>query len=180
MKKIELLKTFHHSLITGLIFGGIILAYLLLIIHPYEKTRTQLDDEIDDLKAQVKEQQVLAPILMDILKRTKIQVPEGLSFPEKTKIARDDTDKIPMVFQDIAQMSNLNLKRFKLDLKSFANDSGLLEVNIVLNGRLFHFQSFLKRLYEVSYVGNIERIIIRTVQGEKDPEFELNVSLARE
>ena len=38
----------------------------------------------------------------------------------------------------------------------------------------------LKRLYEVSYVGNIERIIIRTVQGEKDPEFELNVSLARE
>ena len=180
MKQIELLKTYQRSIITGLVFAGIILTYLVLVIHPYEKTRVSLDQELYVLNERVKEQKALAPILIKLLKRSEIKMPVGLPFPEKKKVTRDGTDRIPMVFQELAQKSNLKLKGFGMDLKSFANDSGFLEVRIVLNGLLSDFQTFIKRLYDVPYVENIERLIIRTVQGEKVPEFELNVSLVRE
>ena len=158
-----------------LVFG-----YFFLIILQKENLRSKLNHTIYDLNSQIKHQQQLAPILVDLLKRTKLQVQKGLTIPEQGRIARDDTDKVPILFRDIARKSGLNLKRFRLDLKSFEANSGFLEVNMVLHGRVSRFQRFLKRLYEVSYVKKIERIIIRTLKGKNFNELELYVTLIRE
>ena len=178
MKKI-IIKKFHRNALIGLMLGAALLAYILFVIYPDGKTRVSLDREINDLSARIEEHKLLAQIFKDLVKSLQLEVPEELSFPEVKQLAQNDTDRIPIVFRQIAQNSNLKLEGFRLDVKSFVNDSGFLQTDVLTKGSYIDFRNFLKNICELPFVENIDRINVRAVQDSEELEFRLYISLTR-
>jgi len=160
--------------------SGILLAFIILLIYPSHKSMADMDLEIKKVKSQIEAQKMLLPVFKDLLKKTHIPIPEGLPFPEKAKIARDDTDKILFLFQKVAQKNNIRIDSIIPDIDSLIDGLGYMDVNIVMRGDLFDWRNFLLQLNEISYIEHVERIQVRTIPGSEDLEFHLKLWLARE
>ncbi|MEA3279217.1 MAG: hypothetical protein U9Q38_01265 [Thermodesulfobacteriota bacterium] len=139
---------------------------------------TELDEQITSLNADIEEQKILYPVFKDLLKKALHKAPEGLPFLEKVKLKRDKTDKIALIFQELAKKSNLKIEEVVTDVDSLIDDSGFLMLNVAVKGDMFDLRNFMVKLGEVQYIEHIERIQIKTV--DKSKEMRLKLWIARE
>jgi len=150
-----------------------ILAFLLLILLPAEKTSAELDQEIDKLNVRVEEQRILTPVFHSLLKRAKTAPPSALPSPEKTKLTHEDMNTLSKVFQDIAARHNLKLEEVKTDVNSMMQDSGYLMMRLRLSGNFYKFRELLVDLESVPSLEHIEEINIRPVKTAREVEIKL-------
>ena len=155
-----------------------ILAFLLLIILPSEKSAKELDQEIAKLSARIEEQRILTPVFHSLLKRSKMAPPSGLPVPERSKLTYGDINTISNVFQDIAARHNLKLEDIKTDVSSMVEDSGYLSMQLRLNGNFYKFREFLVDLGSIPSLEHIEEINIRPLKTSR--ELEIKLWLAQE
>jgi len=155
-----------------------ILAFLLMIIVPSQKTEAELDARIDELKARIEEQRILTPVFHSLLNRAKMASPSELPSPEKTKLTHGDMDEISKVFQDLAARYNLKLEEMATDVNSMMQDSGYLLMRIRLSGDFYRFRDFLIDLGGIPSLEHIEEVDIRSAQKSK--EMWLKIWLAQE
>jgi len=151
-----------------LICAGGILAFILLVIYPYQKTLNDMDMEIRKIRAQTEGQKIFFPVFKELLKRTRIKNPEGLPFPQKEKLSQDDTDRIVPIFQEIAKKSNLKIESIKPNVESLIEGSGYLTMDVVMKGDFFDFRKFFLELESLPYLEHIERLQIRLVEGMRE------------
>jgi Tfp pilus assembly protein PilO len=150
-----------------------VLAFLLLIILPSQKTSAQLDGEIDKLKVRIEEQRILTPVFHSLLKRAKTAPPSALPSPEKAKLTHGDMNSISKVFQDIAMRHNLKLEEIKTDVSSMMEDSGYLMMRLRLSGKFYNFRDFLVDLGSIPSLEHIEEINIRPVKTARELQIKL-------
>ena len=150
-----------------------ILAFLLLILLPAEKTSAELDQEIDKLNVRIEEQRILTPVFHSLLKRAKTAPPSALPSPEKTKLTYEDMNTLSKVFQDIAARHNLKLEEVKTDVNSMMQDSGYLMMRLRLSGNFYKFRELLVDLESVPSLEHIEEINIRPVKTAREVEIKL-------
>ena len=150
-----------------------ILAFLLLILLPAEKTSAELDQEIDKLNVRIEEQRILTPVFHSLLKRAKTAPPSALPSPEKTKLTHEDMNTLSKVFQDIAARHNLKLEEVKTDVNSMMQDSGYLMMRLRLSGNFYKFRELLVDLESVPSLEHIEEINIRPVKTAREVEIKL-------
>ena len=150
-----------------------ILAFLLLILLPAEKTSAELDQEIDKLNVRIEEQRILTPVFHSLLKRAKTAPPSALPSPEKTKLTHEDMNTLSKVFQDIAARHNLKLEEVKTDVNSLMQDSGYLMMRLRLSGNFYKFRELLVDLESVPSLEHIEEINIRPVKTAREVEIKL-------
>jgi len=150
-----------------------ILAFLLLILLPAEKTSAELDQEIDKLNVRIEEQRTLTPVFHSLLKRAKRTPPSALPSPEKTKLTHEDMNTLSKVFQDIAARHNLKLEEVKTDVNSMMQDSGYLMMRLRLSGNFYKFRELLVDLESVPSLEHIEEINIRPVKTAREVEIKL-------
>ncbi|MGD9123206.1 MAG: hypothetical protein PVG59_21175 [Desulfobacterales bacterium] len=155
-----------------------ILAFVLLIILPSEKSAKELDQEIETLSARIEEQRILTPVFHSLLKRSKMAPPSDLPVPERTKLTYGDINTISNVFQDIAARHNLKLEDIKTDVGSMVQDTGYLSMQLRLNGNFYKFRDFLVDLGSIPSLEHIEEINIRPLKTSR--ELEINLWLAQE
>jgi Tfp pilus assembly protein PilO len=155
-----------------------VLAFLLLIILPSQKTSAQLDREIDELNVRIEEQRILTPVFHSLLKRAKTAPPSALPSPEKTKLTHGDMNSISKEFQDIAMRHNLKLEEVKTDVSSMMEDTGYLMMRIRLTGDFYKFRDFLVDLGSIPSLEHIEEINIRPVKTAR--ELQIKLWLAQE
>ncbi len=172
------LKLQFHSIITYVLCGVGLLFLLLIAIFPRYITLTELDEQITSLNADIEEQKILYPVFKNLLKKARARAPEGLPFPKKVKLERDKTDKIALIFQELAKKSNLEFEEVITDVDSLIDDSGSLMLNVIMKGDMFDLRNFMVRLGEVQYIEHIERVQIRTL--DKNKEIRLKLWIARE
>ncbi len=162
-----------------LICAGILFVFIILLVYNH-KYLADMDLEIKKINSQIEAQTILLPVFKDLLKKTRLKTPEGLPFPEKAKIARDDIDGISFVFQEIAQRNNLKIDSMIPDIDSLIGGFGYIKMNIIMQGDFFDLRNFMLQLSEIPYIEQIERIQIRTIEESEDIEFHLKLWLARE
>ena len=150
-----------------------VLAFLLLIILPSQKTSAQLDREIDELNVRIEEQRILTPVFHSLLKRAKMAPPSALPSPEKTKLTHDGMNTISKVFQDIAVRHNLTLEEVKTDVSSMMEDSGYLMMRLRLSGNFYKFRDFLVDLGSIPSLEHIEEISIRPMKTARELRIKL-------
>jgi Tfp pilus assembly protein PilO len=150
-----------------------VLAFLLLIILPSQKTSAQLDREIDELNVRIEEQRILTPVFHSLLKRAKTAPPSALPSPEKTKLTHGDMNSISKEFQDIAMRHNLKLEEVKTDVSSMMEDTGYLMMRIRLTGDFYKFRDFLVDLGSIPSLEHIEEINIRPVKTARELQIKL-------
>lgn len=155
-----------------------ILAFLLLIILPSEKSAKELDAEIAKLNARIEEQRILTPVFHSLLKRSKMGPPSDLPVPERTKLTHGDINTISSVFQDIAARHNLILEDIKTDVSSMVQDTGYLAMQLRLNGNFYKIRDFLVDLGSIPSLEHIEEISIRPLKTSR--ELEIKLWLAQE
>ena len=150
-----------------------ILAFVLLIILPSEKSAKELDQEIEKLNARIEEQRILTPVAHSLPKRIKMTPPSDLPVPERTKLTYGDINSISNVFQDIAARHNLQLEDIKTDVSSMVQDSGYLSMQLRLNGNFYKFRDFLVDLGSIPSLEHIEEINIRPLKTSRVLEIKL-------
>lgn len=150
-----------------------ILAFMLLIILPSEKSSKELDLEISKLNARMEEQRILTPVFHSLLKRSKIAPPSDLPVPERTKLTYGSINTISNVFQDIAARHNLKLEEIKTDVGSMVQDTGYLSMQLRLNGDFYKFREFLVDLGSIPSLEHIEEINIRPLESIRELDIKL-------
>ena len=156
-----------------------ILGFVLVRILPNQGALEKIDQNINSLKNQMEKKTILTPLYADIQKRVRYQSPNGLPFPQSQKLTSDDMDRIPLVFQDIAQKSHLELALFEPDINTFVDGSGQLKINLLFKGEYSDFRTFLIELIKIPYLAEIEWLHIQRTQGAKKLELGLRVLLAQ-
>ena len=150
-----------------------ILAFMLLIILPSEKSARELDQEISKLNARMEEQRILTPVFQSLLKRSKMAPPSDLPVPERTKLTYGSINTISNVFQEIAARHNLKLEEIKTDVGSMVQDTGYLSMQLRLNGDFYKFREFLVDLGSIPSLEHIEEINIRPLQSTRELDIKL-------
>lgn len=150
-----------------------ILAFILLIILPSEKSSKELDQEISKLNARMEEQRILTPVFHSLLKRSKMAPPSDLPVPERKKLTYGSINTISNVFQDIAARHNLKLEEIKTDVGSMVQDTGYLSMQLRLNGDFYKFRDFLVDLGSIPSLEHIEEINIRPLKSTRELDIKL-------
>ena len=154
------------------------LAFILIGPYPSEKSLAKQDMEIQNLQVQIEEQKLLYPLYVELLKKLQAKGCEVLPFPSKGKLSRDEIDKIPCIFAEIVQRSELESASIIPDVKSIASNPGLILTNALVKGDFLHFRRLLIELGEIPYLEHIQEIEIKRVAG--CIEFRLKIWLALE
>jgi len=158
-----------------LICLGGLLAFYYIGVHPYNRTLSGLEEDIAIVKFEIEKQETLSPLFKSLLKE-EIKPPEGLPFPEKGKLSRENLNGIAATFRDMAQMCNLELGGVTPMAESLDDQSGLLKVSVMVKGDFFDCRRFLLKLGEIPYMEHIEQIQFLADKGMNT--LSLNVWLA--
>ncbi len=167
-----------QSLIIFIVCTVGILAFLLLIILPSQKTNAELDQDIAKLNARIEEQRILTPVFHSLLKRAKKEGPSELPSPKKAKLTYGDMNAISTVFQNIANQHNLKLEEITTDVRSLVQASGYLLMRLRLSGDFFNIRKFLIDVGSIPSLEHIEEISIKSTKTAK--ELSLKIWLAQE
>ena len=180
MNPMKTIKIPSRTITYTLIYTVIIFIFILLVIYPHYLTEKDLDENIISLNSKLEEQKILFPVYRDLAKKTGVKSIESLPMPETSKLVDADPNRITLLFQKIADGTNLELKEMIPDVESFVDDSGLLKINIVVKGNFLNFRKFMIKIAEVPYYKHLERFQIRKVQDASDLEFDFDIWLERQ
>jgi Tfp pilus assembly protein PilO len=150
-----------------------ILAFMLLIILPSDKSAKELDQEIAKLNARMEEQRILTPVFHSLLKRSKMAPPSNLPVPERTKLTHGSIQTISDVFQDIAVRHNLKLEEIKTDVGSMVQNTGYLSMQLRLSGDFYKFREFLVDMGSIPSLEHIEEINIQPLKATRVLDIKL-------
>ena len=171
MAKINIPKLSSETIIYLMLCGGGILAFILLAILPYKQALRQMDEDIQNINAQINEQKVLQPIFKDLLNQVKAESPQGLPVVPKSKLGRNDTDKLAAIFQKMARSSHLQLNKFIPDLNTFVDNTGVLKATVIVSGDFLDLRPFFLKLTRMPYLEHIEQVAVRTATNLKEANF---------
>ena len=178
MAQLNLASISTKSLLRIIIFSSGVVLFFLLAILPSLRESRALDNQIIDINARIKEQQLLTPVYDSLLKKSEMKPPAGLNIVQPKKLKRDETDKVAQTLQDMARQSNLLLADYTPEIQSLIGESDTLKVAVQLRGEFISMQTFLRQLYQLPYLVKFEEISVQSVKDSK--EMRLRLWLARE
>ena len=174
----EKLGPFRNSGLYALIFAGIIAAFVLVILLPYNHILSKTDLEIANLKDQLARQELQFPLYKSLLKEIKKIEIDDLKFVEQEKLSKEDIQQIPSIIKDLAEKNKMISNKSNPDINSMVNNKGLIMVDVEIEGQLMDFRNFITALNELPYLQDIEDIKITPI--EKNRQFNLKIWLAVE
>ncbi len=176
MKKIlSILPT--HSLVYILACGGGIIFFIIMIIIPNQNMSAELDQDIENLKDRIEQQRVLRPVFSRLLEKAKRKYPTQLPATKRVKMERGDINKVTELLQDIAGRHDLNIQDIRTDVNAMMTNSEFIQMRIHATGDFMKFRGFLVDLGTIPYLEQIEEIIIRAI--EQNREYKLKVWMAQ-
>jgi Tfp pilus assembly protein PilO len=140
---------------------GLIIITLLAGIWPYQKIISDQQEEINTLSYQIKEQEVLSPVLQTLIESANLSGNELLMMEkDQADIIPQDTSSISQYFKQSALKSGLNVISLVPELKSLTKDSRYLPFELKLHGSLHGLRSFLMTIGRLQFLEHIETIDI--------------------
>jgi hypothetical protein len=151
-----------------LIWGGAIAALVILAIYPNHKSLARKASEIERLKAEISEQEVLLPLFEDIKKGVAKEKKPALPLPRKSGLGRYRIENLAGVLEKMAHKSHVKLNRVIPNVGPLAGTSNLLSVSCLISGGFFAFRNFLVELGQMPYLKEIQEIQISSAGEECD------------
>ena len=159
-----------------IIYGGIVLIFILVLIFPLYRYTSNQAGEITKIKYQIEERKGLGPVYLNLQKGMESKDSQVLPNPKKTTISREEAAKFQNVFRNIARKSGLMTISLTPDLSTLAGSSKFLLNNAVVKGEFANFRKMLIALTAISYLDRIEEIRIQ--QNSDSTEFRIKIWLA--
>ncbi|MCK5544354.1 MAG: hypothetical protein KAI35_03995 [Desulfobulbaceae bacterium] len=178
MTKITEIVPLKNFILAGICASGI-LAFCLLAILPNKTALIDLNKKIHIGEARLNAQQILFPLYENIKEKAQLKTSEIFSAPEKTKLSREERERIPAIFREIAGNCTLKFKEAIPDISSLSGASRLLTVNLGVEGDFINFRDFLIQLYKVPFLEHIEQIEIHRIEDSILLELNMKILLAQ-
>ena len=176
MKKIlSLLPT--QSLINLSLCGAGVILFVIFIIIPNHNIAAEMDQEIKELNDRIEQQRILRPVFESLLERAKTEHSIGLPSIELEKLDRSDLNSISNVIQDMAERNDLKIEDIRTDANEIMDNTGHMAMRLHLSGDFMKFREFLMDIGTIPSLENIEEIIIRAIEGNR--EYRLKIWLAQ-
>lgn len=163
--------------IITIIFVAAIVLLVLFGLWPQYRAMEKQENRIARLSAEIDKQKILHPIYMSLYKKAQFEEPEGLPFPKLEKLRREDLGRLSEIFTLMADESNLQFDTVLPQVNSLNRGSGLLLVDVSVNGDFFDLRKFLINLSRLSYLEHTERIKIQRAQGNDNIGLRLWMAL---
>jgi hypothetical protein len=174
-KILSLLPT--QTLINILLCGAGVIAFIILIIIPNQNISDELDQEIEKLSDRIEQQRILRPVFDSLLKRAKTEHSTDLPKIKIEKLDRGDVNRISKVIQDMAGRYDLKIEDIRTDANEILNDTGYMLMRVHVTGDFMKFREFLMDMGAIPALEQIEEIIIRAIEGNR--EYKLKIWLAQ-
>jgi hypothetical protein len=174
-KILSLLPT--QTLINILLCGAGVIAFIILIIIPNQNISDELDQEIEKLSDRIEQQRILRPVFDSLLKRAKTEHSTDLPKIKIEKLDRGDVNRISKVIQDMAGRYDLKIEDIRTDANEIMNDTGYMLMRVHVTGDFMKFREFLMDMGAIPALEQIEEIIIRAIEGNR--EYKLKIWLAQ-
>jgi hypothetical protein len=174
-KILSLLPT--QTLINILLCGAGVIAFIILIIIPNQNISDELDQEIEKLSDRIEQQRILRPVFDSLLKRAKTEHSIDLPKIKIEKLDRGDVNRISKVIQDMAGRYDLKIEDIRTDANEILNDTGYMLMRVHVTGDFMKFREFLMDMGAIPSLEQIEEIIIRAIEGNR--EYKLKIWLAQ-
>jgi hypothetical protein len=175
MKKINL-DIPERSISYLIIYGGIVVIFVLVGIFPLYRYTSNQAGEIKKIKYQIEERKGLGPVYLNLQKAMESKDLQVLPNPKKTTISREEAAKFQNIFRTIAGKSGLMTISLTPDLSTMAGSSKFLLHNAVVKGEFVNFRKMLIALTAIPYLDRIEEISIS--QHSDSMEFRIKIWLA--
>ena len=153
-----------------------VLAFIVLIIMPLQRSLDLLDDEIVQRQEQLAKQRVLFPVYEELFDQLKQKDIKKLPFPDEADLSKEVTSEIPVIFAEMARRYDLEADVIP-DVNSIPTGKGILKVRATLQGNFFDFRNFLVELGETPYLRHIEKIEVQPMPEFKQFTLELWLAL---
>lgn len=163
-------------------FGGVLGFYLLSIL-PHQQAADQIEHQIAALEPQIGEQKLLGPIYNRFTHLLGEMQPEGggeLTFPSPEHLTADQLAGIEPLLRQLAEQSQLKVRRIVSDLNSMLNETGELKLTLDTVGTIGNLRGFMLKLGELPYLTHVERLEVRRATGIQPLQMELDIWLARQ
>jgi hypothetical protein len=144
-----------------------LVAFLILVIYPNDRTLSKYDRQISDLKREIALRQALAPLYKRLVEKLQIVPPNQLVTQEKTTLDIENTGRLTQIFQEIATETNLSLESVIPDAQAFNQITGQLLVEVVFRGDFLNVQPLINTIGKRSYVDHIRRLQVRATGENK-------------
>ncbi|KAF0157763.1 MAG: hypothetical protein FD159_1339 [Syntrophaceae bacterium] len=165
-----------NSLSYILIYGGIIILVVLSGIIPLNRYNANRSQDIKEIQARIDEQKGLGGLYQSLKIASGKKENHILPNPAKTRLSRQDVDKIQDIFRAEAGKSGLIIASLTPDVKTMASGSQNLLYNMTIKGEFANFQRLLVSLGALSYIDQFEDINIK--QNGDSMEFRLKIWIA--
>jgi hypothetical protein len=93
------------------------------------------------------------------------------------KLDRGDVNRISKVIQDMAGRYDLKIEDIRTDANEIMNDTGYMLMRVHVTGDFMKFREFLMDMGAIPALEQIEEIIIRAIEGNR--EYKLKIWLAQ-
>lgn len=176
MDKKQFVQIHRRNIVYFLICASAIVAFILIVLYPSQRSLRALENEMTDIVFQVKEQKRLSPLYETLVEEMQIKESDVLPAPIEGTLSIDKIEEISVVFDEMTKMCNLKAVSIIPDVNSLTRSAKKsLLVNLFVKGGFFDFRCFLIELGKIAYLEHIEEIHIKRGVGGK--EFKLKVWL---
>ncbi|MCF8050019.1 MAG: hypothetical protein K9L59_02195 [Desulfobacterales bacterium] len=154
--------------VTNLVICTVGILILVVVgIFPAHQTLKELDQKIAALQYQVKEQNLLFPLFVQLLQRSRQEAPPLLPAPEPKKLPRGETAVLTNLFREIADTNNIAVESLRPDVESLIAASGRFKMLAELSGGFYDLRSFLIQLGGIPYLGDIEHLRLQSATEDR-------------
>ena len=140
-------------------------------------TLTEMDAKALSVKQRIEEQKVLLPFYKTLQSASEQKDSTLLPLPEKSKLAQDKIDTLPVTLNAVVRMSGMTLISATPNVTALTGNAQLISVNLVLQGKFINFRKFLIHLGGIPYVDRIEEIVIQGKTDAKEYRLKLWVAI---
>ena len=161
------------SVIYMLICSCGVLLFIFFGVIPNQKKLAALDRDIISMEQQIKEQEILSPLLQNLLEKIQVKEVVGLSCEKKRGIEKTQLKTIEPVFQNIFYKNRLNLISFTQDINLMSKGIKNFFIELSFTGHLNNIRHALLQIQNLSFVEKVSKIQINSEQLNKLVELKL-------
>lgn len=158
---------------------GIIVFLMLFGIIPLSRYNAAINNDIEKLQLQIKEQKSLRSMYALLNKRTEKKDLQILPGPAKNTLPRREANRFQDVFREIAEKSGLKTVSISPDLMTMTDASNFILYTAVIRGEFVDFRKMLLGMGYVSYIEKIEEISIQQFSGALEFKMKILIALGK-
>jgi Tfp pilus assembly protein PilO len=143
-------------------------AMALLGLLPNHLELQELREEAQRLQAEIKRQEVLAPVVKRLVQKAKPMDLQGLQPPPPQETASVSMAALSTRLADMAARHGLTLEMAAPDERSLIDTDGHLVLNLRVSGDFFRFRSFLMALVQQANLARMETLHIETLNDRRE------------